>query len=184
MAEFTEAGGLEKRNNTISGIETPDDKTINFTLTQPTGDFLFRLAMPAAGPIPEEVASASTEGRRVRPLRHLVGPVHARGLGPARLSSCETIKPVKGNDPNRIMIFVRNPNYDPATDGTRPSYIDGFDYTINTNPNDIFNKIEAGELEGEVEAPPPDVLRKLLDHRGAEGPAPGRVRETAPGTSR
>ena len=31
---------------TISGIQTPDDKTISFTLTQPTGDFLFRLALP------------------------------------------------------------------------------------------------------------------------------------------
>ena len=29
MAEFTEAGGLEKQNNKISGIKTPDPKTIS-----------------------------------------------------------------------------------------------------------------------------------------------------------
>lgn len=44
MADF-KAG----KADTISGIETPDDKTVVFHLTQPTGDFLFRLAMPAAG---------------------------------------------------------------------------------------------------------------------------------------
>ena len=37
----------------ITGIETPDDKTVIFNLQQPTGDFLFRLAMPAADPMPE-----------------------------------------------------------------------------------------------------------------------------------
>jgi peptide/nickel transport system substrate-binding protein len=75
-------------------------------------------------------------------------------------SSCDTLKPISGYDPNRFMRFVRNPAYDPSTDGTRPSYVDGFDYSINTNPQDIFNKIQRGELEGEVEAPPPDVLRE------------------------
>jgi peptide/nickel transport system substrate-binding protein len=40
----------------ISGIQTPNDSTIVFNLTQPAGDFLYRLAMPATGPIPEEVA--------------------------------------------------------------------------------------------------------------------------------
>ena len=54
--------------------QTPDDKTIVFNLTQPTGDFLYRLAMPAAGPIPRR-SRVLHQGRRVRPLRDLVGPV-------------------------------------------------------------------------------------------------------------
>ena len=44
MAEFTAAGGLSKKGNEISGIETPDDKTIVFHLTQPIGDFDYRAA--------------------------------------------------------------------------------------------------------------------------------------------
>ena len=40
----------------ISGIETPDDSTIIFHLEKPTGDLLYRLAMPATAPIPPEVA--------------------------------------------------------------------------------------------------------------------------------
>ena len=155
MEEFT-AGDAK----TISGIETPDDKTITFTLTQPTGDFLFRLSMPAAGPIPEEVGKCFTKAGEYG--RNVVssGPYMLEGSDEVDISSCKTIKPAKGNDPTRRMMFVRNPNYDPATDGTRPSYMDALEYTINTNPNDIFNKIEAGELEGEEESPPPRVLRK------------------------
>ncbi|MEA2461102.1 MAG: peptide/nickel transport system substrate-binding protein, partial [Actinomycetota bacterium] len=45
----------------ISGIETPDDQTIVFHLTKPTGDFLYRLAMPATAPIPEEVGKCFTD---------------------------------------------------------------------------------------------------------------------------
>ncbi len=44
------------KSKVISGIQTPDPKTIIFHLTVPTGDFRYRLAMPAAGPIPQEVA--------------------------------------------------------------------------------------------------------------------------------
>jgi ABC-type transport system substrate-binding protein len=35
--------------NTITGIETPDASTIVFTLTKPTGDFLYRMAVHAPG---------------------------------------------------------------------------------------------------------------------------------------
>ena len=40
---------------TVSGITTPDDKTIVFHLTKPTGDFNLRMSMPATAPIPKEV---------------------------------------------------------------------------------------------------------------------------------
>src|SRR5436305_1993884 len=41
---------------TISGITTPDNKTIVFHLTKATGDFNLRMSMPATAPIPHEVA--------------------------------------------------------------------------------------------------------------------------------
>jgi peptide/nickel transport system substrate-binding protein len=155
MEEFT-AGDAK----TISGIETPDDKTIVFTLTQPTGDFLYRLAMPAAAPIPPEVGKcfkkAGEYGRNVVSS----GPYMFEGSDQVDASSCATLKPVSGFDPTRRLSLVRNPDYDQSTDDTRENNIDGLDYTLNTNIKDIFNKIEAGELEGEVEAPPAEVLRK------------------------
>ena len=43
----------------ISSIDTPDDRTITFRLTNPAGDFLNRLAMPATGPSPRRSRSAT-----------------------------------------------------------------------------------------------------------------------------
>ena len=36
----------------ISGLQTPDDHTLRITLTQPTGDLGYRMALPATAPIP------------------------------------------------------------------------------------------------------------------------------------
>src|SRR4051794_6725364 len=49
------------KSKVISGIKTPDLKTISFTLTKPTGDFRYRLSMPAAGSQPQEVAGCFTK---------------------------------------------------------------------------------------------------------------------------
>jgi peptide/nickel transport system substrate-binding protein len=49
-------GKAKSPDEPISGIETPDDQTIIFSLEKPTGDFLQRLVMPATAPIPQEVA--------------------------------------------------------------------------------------------------------------------------------
>jgi len=48
------------KTKTISGIATPNDSTVVFHLTRPTGDFLYRLALPAAGPIRARLRGAST----------------------------------------------------------------------------------------------------------------------------
>jgi peptide/nickel transport system substrate-binding protein len=160
MQQFTDAGGLDKPGNTISGIETPDPKTIVFHLTQKTGDFLYRLAMPAAGPIPEEVAKCFTKAGQYGRDVVSSGPYMIAGSDKVNISSCKTIKPMSGFDPTRDLHFVRNPDYDQSTDNTRANYIDGLDYSIDTNVNDIFDRITNGELEGEVESPPAQVLRQ------------------------
>ncbi len=112
MAEFT-AGDAK----TISGIETPDDKTIVSTLTQPTGDFLYRVAMPAAAPDSTGGGEVLHEGRRVRPQRRVLGPVHDRGLGQGR---CDVAATRSSRHPvsirRGIMSLVRNPDYDQSTD--------------------------------------------------------------------
>ncbi|MDQ4096114.1 MAG: ABC transporter substrate-binding protein, partial [Actinomycetota bacterium] len=52
--------------------------------------------------------------------------------------------------------------YDPETDSpeVRENNPDRFEFAINTNQKDIFDKIEAGELEDTPENPPPDVLER------------------------
>ena len=80
------------------------------------------------------------------------------------ISSCASQKPISGFNPNTGLNLVRNPNYDPATDDTeiRQSNPDRFEISVNTNLDDIFAKIERGELEGSFETPPNAVLRRYL----------------------
>lgn len=149
----------------ISGIETPDDSTVIFHLTRPTGDFLARLTLPAAAPMPREVGSCFSKpggyGRNVVSS----GPYMIQGSADVDASSCDTIEPVTGFDPTSFLRLVRNPAYDKASDpeSNRLNYVDGMEFTIDTNVSDIFAKIEAGELDASWYDPPPKaVLQRYL----------------------
>jgi peptide/nickel transport system substrate-binding protein len=150
------------KTSSISGIETPDDKTIVFHLTEPTGDFLYRVAMPAAGPIPREVAKCF-DGKPGRYGRNLVssGPYMIEGSGEADASSCASLKPLSGFDQTHLAL-VRNPEYDPSSDSTaaRENLPDRFLFTVNSNADDILAKVEAGELEDEISSIPATYLRR------------------------
>lgn len=147
----------------ISGIETPDEKTIVFTLTKPTGDFLNRLAMPAAAPVPEEVAGCFTKAGEYG--RYLVssGPYMIEGADQQDATSCDTLEPLSGYDPNKHLLMVRNDDYEPDTDdpAVREALPDGFEFTINTNSDDIFNKIEEGELDGSPDIPTTEFIQRF-----------------------
>jgi len=159
---FTEFS--EGKADTISGIRTPDDKTITFKLTQPVGDFLYRLAMPATAPIPEEVAKCHTQAAEYGRYVITTGPYMIEGADKLDISSCASQKPISGFNPNRGLTLVRNPSYDPATDNTefRQSNPDRFEITVNTNLDNIFDQIERGELETSFEQPPNTVVRRHL----------------------
>ena len=150
--------------NTASGITTPDDKTIVFKLKAPTGDFAYRLAMPATAPIPQEVAKCHTQRGEYGRYVISTGPYMTEGADKLDISSCASQKPISGFNPNTGLNLVRNPNYDPATDDTaiRESFPDRFEIGVNTNLDNIFDKIERGELEGSFETPPNAVLRRYL----------------------
>jgi peptide/nickel transport system substrate-binding protein len=164
MQEFTDAGGLTKKGNEISGIETPDDRTIVFNLTQPIGDFDFRVAMPAAGPIPEEVAGCFTKAGEYGRFVISSGPYMIEGSDQLDASSCRTLRPLPGFNPNRHLMLVRNPDYDQATDEWRKNYVDRLELTLNTNAEDIFNRIRNGTVEAEIAGIPPDVAREYTQN--------------------
>ncbi len=149
---------------TISGITTPNAKTIVFNLTKPLGDFIYRLTMPATGPIPREVGKCFEQSGRYGRYVISSGPYQIEGADKLNPASCATMKPISGFNPVRSLSLVRNPMYDAATDveTTRESNPDRFTWTVNTNSKDIFDKIDAGELEGSQDAIPADVARRYL----------------------
>ncbi len=162
MAEFKEAGGLSKKGNSISGIETPDDQTISFKLTEPTGDFLYRVSMPAAAPIPQEVAKCFMKAGEYGRFMMSSGPYMLEGSEDLDISSCKAMKALPGFNPNQQLIIVRNPNYDEATDNpeARSNHIDRFELTLNTNAQDIFDRVKAGRLDLAHASEPPEVIRE------------------------
>jgi peptide/nickel transport system substrate-binding protein len=147
----------------ISGIRTPNASSIVFDLTAPTGDFLFRMSMPAAGPIPPEVGRCF-DGQPGRYGRNLVstGPYMIKGSDKADASSCAKLKPLEGFDAQTILDLVRNPGYDPKTDTTaaRENLPDEFQFMVNSSADDIHNKIEADELDLANSTIPPQILRR------------------------
>ena len=133
----------------ISGITTPNPRTIVFTLAAPSGDFMHRVALPAAGPIPREVARCF-EGRPGLYSGDLVatGPYMIEGAREVRLGSCAGLKKMRGISQERI-VLVRNPNYDPRTDRrtAREANPDRFVFLPVGNTVAIVGKLFAGELE-------------------------------------
>jgi peptide/nickel transport system substrate-binding protein len=157
-------GEAKSADQKISGIETPDDQTIVFRLAQPTGDFLYRLTMTAAAPIPEEVGKCFTKAGDYGRYVMANGPYMIQGSDKLDISSCESMKPISGFDPSKKLYMVRNPNHDQATDTLRANNVDGIKIDVNTNLGDIFDRIDRGELDASLgqEQPPKPVLQRYL----------------------
>jgi peptide/nickel transport system substrate-binding protein len=155
------ASGKAKR---ISGITTPNNSTIVFHLTEPTGDFNYRMSMPATAPIPSEVGKCF-EGKPGNYGRDVVssGPYMLEGSDQVKLP-CASLKPVSGYDGanGTHMILVRNPNYKQSTDPYRKNYPDRFEFRIDSNADDIYNKVLAGQLEDELASQQPKTIRQYV----------------------
>ena len=164
---YTVIAGLDKyakgEAKTISGIKTPNNKTIVFNLTQPAGDFNYRMTMPAAAPMPPEVVKCF-EGKPGRYGRFVIasGPYMIEGSEDLNIGSCGAMKPISGYNGTTSLTLVRNPNYRPSTDSrkARSNNVDRFEFTVNTNIDDIYNKVAAGELDDEFATASPKVFRE------------------------
>ena len=152
------------KTKTVSGIVTPDNQTIVFHLTKPTGDFNLRMSMPATAPIPPEVGKCF-EGKPGDYGRDVIssGPYMIQGSDAVKLP-CSSLKPMSGYDgaDGNHIILVRNPNYDQATDQYRKNYPDRFEYRVDSNADDIFAKVQAGQLEDEQSSPQPKTIRQYV----------------------
>jgi len=160
---FEEFGAGEA--DSISGLEAPDDSTLVVTTTAPAGEVPALFALNASAPIPPngDARLGAAEGHTDNYGLHLVA------TGPYMLLGSEamdfTLPPdeqpdVAGWDPGQSIQMVRNPSYDPATDGLRPAYPDAINVTIGGDEQDLFNKVQLGELDGIADSgPPSQVLR-------------------------
>src|SRR5581483_7165089 len=146
---------------TVSGIDTPNNSTIVFHLTTQTGDFNRRMSMPATAPIPPEIG-ACFEGKPGNYGRDVVssGPYMLQGADKVSLP-CSSLKPMSGYDGanGNHIILVRNPDYKQSTDPYRKNYPNEFKFVVNSNADDIFAKVQAGQYQDEVSTPTPKTIR-------------------------
>ncbi len=139
--------------NQISGISTPDDTHIAFTLTQKAGDFLNILALPFATPVPEEVLSPYlTDSADMR--QHFVSS------GPYYIASYV---------PGKSFDLKRTPSYDATSDPLRSSYVDEItvDETVGSDESE-FQQIQAGTADYSLDVTsPPQAVVQMLKSTGS-----------------
>jgi peptide/nickel transport system substrate-binding protein len=149
---FDDADGGE-----ISGLSAPDPHTLVIKLTIPTGDFPFRMTMPATAPIPD----GASDGHVKDYGRFLVasGPYMFEGSENLDFSAAPADQqPVSGYVPGRSMTLVRNPSWD--GDDLRPAYVDEIDVAIGGTAEDLSKKVDSGEIDMELDGvPPPEQLQ-------------------------
>jgi len=129
---------------TISGMQASGD-TLTITLDKPAADFLSILYMPFFAPVPKEYAS-----------KYKVGPdysKHVVGNGPYTL---------KEYVPTKTIEFVRNANWDAATDPLRKAWVDRITVRVGLEPDAIQQTIERGDADISQDTQPPNAALQRL----------------------
>lgn len=128
---FPIAGSEKAKGGPISGITTPDDRTIVFRLSKPFAATSARaLVMPITAPVPKSYAA---DFDSQQPNGYEAKPEQQAFTGPYMIESYSAGKSIA---------LVRNPEWDADTD-ERPAYLDRIEWTLNVDPNvsgrQIFN---------------------------------------------
>ncbi len=125
--------------DTITGMTAVDDYTLEIKLTGPAGDLGYRLAMPAAAPIPPnpsdpEAPLGVAEGHDDDYGRFLVasGPYMFEGSEAMDFSlPAKEQEPVAGYQPDTLISLVRNPSWvADGQDDLRPAYLDAISVEV------------------------------------------------------
>lgn len=119
-------GGGELPDTTVK----VDGNKITFFLNKPFADFNYLLALPTSAPVPKAKDTGA---------KYTLAPVSS---GPYE---------IKQYTPQKSITFVRNKNWDQATDKIRKPLADEIDLTINSNTEDIDNQLAAGQADARMD---------------------------------
>src|SRR4051812_14185640 len=116
--------------NTDSAISTPDDYTIVFHLTSPFAGFDYLAQLPQTAPVPQ----AKDTGAKYKE--------HVVSSGPYMWDTYQA---------GKKYTLKRNPQWDPATDPNRKALPDGYEVTLNMNPDDVDNQVISGDIDVDIQ---------------------------------
>lgn len=145
------AGSEDAKGGEISGIKTPDDRTIVFELDEPQGaTFAKALVMPITMPMPKShVAPFDAK----RPNKYETDPTVQAFTGPYMVSEFEA---------GRSLVLTRNPNWDAATD-PRPAYLDRIEWTLNADANVAGRQILNGTNLANGDTPAAGAVQRFTE---------------------
>jgi peptide/nickel transport system substrate-binding protein len=114
----------------ISGLAAPDARTLTITLDQPAEDLLSILTLPYFAPVPGEYAASYAVGANY--------DGHVVGSGPYTPTTYI---------PRKLIVLVRNPNWDPATDPLRKAWVDRIQVKLSVPIPSIQQAIEREDAD-------------------------------------
>lgn len=114
----------------ISGIETPDDKTVRIHLKEKAGDFIYMLSLSAAAPAPIEVDDYMPDGPDYR--------ANFIASGPYKIGAYV---------PDASLQLVRNPSWKAESDPLRKGYVDEIDLTFGLQADAAIQQLQAGDAD-------------------------------------
>ncbi|HEV2887072.1 MAG TPA: ABC transporter substrate-binding protein [Jatrophihabitans sp.] len=161
MVEFRDAlVGVERRPDTIAeflestdvrGLRIEDERTVVFTIVQPSSDFLNILALPFATPAPVEYLDQvpGSPGIEQRLISN----------GPYRIAEYR---------PNARIRLERNTAWAPETDEARAAYVDAIDVSEGLTEDEAYQQVMAGTADLLWDTQPP--TERLPELFGTEDP--------------
>lgn len=118
-------------SGTIEGAQALDDRTLEFTLTQPAADFIEILALSRfAAPQPVEYLDHLPDSPELRQNTVANGPYQ-----------------IAEYVPDQHFELVRNPAWDPATDDLRAAWVDEIDIAMGQEDTTVSQQIMAGTVD-------------------------------------
>jgi ABC-type transport system substrate-binding protein len=114
----------------ISGLAAPDPRTLEITLDQPAGDFLWIFTLSFFAPVPKEYAASYGVGESY--------DGHVVGSGPYKLAIYV---------PGETVVLDRNPNWNAATDPLRRAWVDRIQIKFGLAVPAIQQAIDRGQAD-------------------------------------
>lgn len=116
--------------NDISGIETPDEKTVVFKLVEPASDFTSMLSLPTANPAPVEVLDYLPDSPEYRANFVASGPYT-----------------IAEHTPDVKLLLERNESWNSDSDPLREAYVDSIEMTMGVEGDAAMQQLQAGSAD-------------------------------------
>lgn len=114
--------------DSVSGIATPDDKTVVFTLGEVASDFIYMLSLANASPVPAEALQYEPDGPDYRANYISSGPYT-----------------VDEYVPDKHLYLKRNPSWNASSDPLRSGNVDRIEITFGVSADNAIQQVQSDD---------------------------------------